>query len=183
MRGAHEMTSNLTSCPSSVTKCPLHHTKVLTWGGCEITFNSHLAPILHASTKMSPPPAKVTLCKHFSLSVTIPILCPPRVPPPRENNIFHLAWKNSQESHAAIPIPSIRYVLRATNYDISLQMKNCNDFCTWLPISDQDIIPRALSFLSAAITITSFYFTVHRFKIYYKSQKITEVSITSLVIL
>ena len=30
--------SNFTSCPSSVTKCPLHNTKVFTWGGCEMSF-------------------------------------------------------------------------------------------------------------------------------------------------
>ena len=36
------------------------------------------------------------------------------VPLPHKNNIFHLAWKNSQKSHSATPIPSIRYLLRAT---------------------------------------------------------------------
>ena len=35
--------------------------------------------------------------------------------PSTQNNIFHLALKNSQKSHAATPIPSIRYLLRATN--------------------------------------------------------------------
>ena len=39
----------------------------------------------------------------------------PHMLPSTQNNIFHLAWKNSQKSHVATPIPSIRYLLRATN--------------------------------------------------------------------
>ena len=122
------------------------NSKVLTWGALKMTFqilpHIHLVwpsvPFttpkfscevhmrwlsiltLHPScvppTKMSPPNTKVTSHKHFSPCITILILCPPHVPPPRENNIFHLAWKNSEKSQAATPIPSIRYLLRATKY-------------------------------------------------------------------
>ena len=31
-----------------------------------------------------------------------------RAPPPHKNNIFHFTWKNSQNSHKAIPFPPIR---------------------------------------------------------------------------
>ena len=37
--------SNLTSCPSSVTKCQCHHTKVLTWGTHKMTFQ--ISPRVH----------------------------------------------------------------------------------------------------------------------------------------
>ena len=45
--------SNLTSCPSCVAKCPLHHTKVLMWDAFEMIFKSHLVFILHG--QVSPP--------------------------------------------------------------------------------------------------------------------------------
>ena len=109
--------SNLTSCPSCMAKCPLHHTKVLTRDACEMTFQMssrvHLAwPSVPSTT------CKVTLHKYFSPCVTILISRPPHLSPPRKNNIFHLTWKNSQKSHAATPIPSTRYLLRATKYNL-----------------------------------------------------------------
>ena len=105
----------LTLHPSHVTKCPLHHTKVIMRGGREMTFDSHLTSISRAHIEMSPPPTKVTSHKHFLPCVTILISCPPHMPPPCKNNIFYLMWKNSQKSHAATPIPSKRYLSRATN--------------------------------------------------------------------
>ena len=35
--------------------------------------------------------------------------------PPCENNIFHLSWKNSQNSHEATPFTSIRYLYESPN--------------------------------------------------------------------
>ena len=61
--------------------------------------------------KVSTPPHKVTSCETHHLLLASHLTCSP----PCENNIFHLAWKNSQKSHEATPIPSIRYLLRATN--------------------------------------------------------------------
>ena len=104
--------SNLTSRPSCMAKCALHHTKVLTQDARQMTFQIssciHLAwPSVPSTTR------KVTSHKYFPPCVTILILRPPCMSPPHETNIFHLAWKNSQKSHAATPIPSIRYLLRA----------------------------------------------------------------------
>ena len=50
--------------------------------------------------------------------------------PPCKNNIFHLAWKNSQNSHEATPIPSIRYLYESpiTQFEPSSQMPYYLDF-------------------------------------------------------
>ena len=97
------------------------------------TTQSHLVPISsthsHLAYTFSPRVHILTLCGplHHSKSPRIHILTSlthshlayifsPRVLPSTQNNIFHLAWKNSQKSHAAIPIASIRYLLRATKY-------------------------------------------------------------------
>ena len=81
----------LISHPSHLTKCPLHHTKVIMWGGHEMTFR--FSPHIHlvCPTSRCPlHPPKVTSHKHFSSFVTILILHPPHMPPPHENNIFNL---------------------------------------------------------------------------------------------
>ena len=60
-------------------------------------------------------PPQVTLHDHSHLEWAflpcIHLTCSPL----HENNILHLLWKNSPKSHEATPIPSIRYLLRATN--------------------------------------------------------------------
>ena len=113
--------------------------------------HSHLAYIF--SPRVPPPPFKVTSCTHSHLTYTfspcihiltshahsttqshlMPIssthshlvyIFSPHMLPSTQNNIFHLAWKNSQKSHAATPIPSIRYLLRATNKTICLIICN-----------------------------------------------------------
>ena len=129
--------------PHKMDKCPLHHTKVLTWDAREMTFQisprihlawlsvpfttpkfSHemtfqISPHIHLAWPSVPSTTcKVTSHNYFSPCVTILISRPPCVSPPHKNNIFHLTWKNSQKSHAATPISSIRYLLRATNYYI-----------------------------------------------------------------
>ena len=118
--------------PPKVTSCkhfsPCVH---LAWPHVElspppakVTLHKHFSSCVHLAwphVKLSPPPAKVTSRKHFSPCVAILILRLPCVPPPCENNIFHLAWKNSQKSHAATPIPLIRYLLRATNQMLCYQ--------------------------------------------------------------
>ena len=132
----------LTSC------APLHHSKSPRIHILTLRTHSHLAYIF--SPRVPPPPFKVTSCTHshvvytFSPRVHILNSCAPsttqshlvptssthshltyifspRVLPSTQNNIFHLAWKNSQKSHAATPIPSIRYLLRATKYLCKLQ--------------------------------------------------------------
>ena len=88
--------SNLTLHPSCVAKCPLHHTKVFTRDACEMTF--HISSHIHLAWPSVPSTtSKVTSHKYFSPCVTILISHPPRVSPPCKNNIFHLAWKNSQK--------------------------------------------------------------------------------------
>ena len=44
--------SNLTSCPSSMTKCPLHHIKVLMQGACKMTFQ--ISPHIHLAWPRAP---------------------------------------------------------------------------------------------------------------------------------
>ena len=52
MRCTWDDFSNFTSHPSSVTKCPLHHTKVLTWGACKMTFQ--ISPCIHRAWPSTP---------------------------------------------------------------------------------------------------------------------------------
>ena len=95
-------------------KCLLHHTK---------------SPCAKCKTALASPPhvharllwgSKCPLhhTKSLSWNATPSASISPHVhlacPPPHENNIFHLTWKNSQKSQETRPIPSIRYLLRAT---------------------------------------------------------------------
>ena len=87
----------LTLCAHSHLTCPLHHSKSPHVHILTLCAHSHLACPLHHSKSPR------THLEYTLLTST-------------QNNIFHLAWKNSQKSHAATPIPSIRYLLRATKY-------------------------------------------------------------------
>ena len=82
--------------------------------------HSHLAytfsPHIHILTSRAPSTTQSHLMPISSTHSQLAYIFSPHVLPSTQNNIFHLAWKNSQKSHAATPIPSIRYLLRATNY-------------------------------------------------------------------
>ena len=118
---------------------PLHHSKSPRAHVLTLCTHSYLAYIF--SPHVSPPPFKVTSRTHSHLAYIFSPRVPPStteshlahtsrthshlvyifspgVLPSTQNNIFHLAWKNSQKGHAATPIPSIRYLLRATNYHV-----------------------------------------------------------------
>ena len=79
---------------------------------------SHLACPLHHSK--SPRVHILTSCTHSHLTY----IFSPHVLPSTQNNIFHLAWKNSQKSHAATPIPSISCLLRTTKNYVYLKKNN-----------------------------------------------------------
>ena len=84
---------------------------------------SHLVPTPHALMLSWPcHHRKVTLHDHSHLMQQSHLACFL----PCKNNISHLTWKNSQESHTVTPIPSIRYPLRATNYT------PCNKFVNYI---------------------------------------------------
>ena len=80
------------------------------------TTQSHLISTSHAYSHLvcSPPhpPLKVTLCPPRMHILTSHIYCSP----PPKIICLTSCGKNSQKSHVATPIPSIRYLLRATNY-------------------------------------------------------------------
>ena len=115
--------------PSTTQKSPHVHARqlctfVLMQGGkvvslgCKVTNltshgHSHLVSTLCCVSSCPLHHTIVTLCEHSHL--TWPFSSHIHMPPPCENNIFHLAWKNSQNSRETTPIPSIRYLLRATN--------------------------------------------------------------------
>ena len=81
--------------------------------------HSHLvytfSPRVHILTSHAPSTTQSHLVPISSTHSHLAYIFSPHVLPSTQNNIFHLAWKNSQKSHAATPIPSIRYLLRATN--------------------------------------------------------------------
>ena len=128
-QGACEVTFGV--CISS---CPLHHTKspcmdILTMHPPHVGILTSLPPCMGILTSHPPHVGhEVTLggggvlsCPlhhtksplsfpmFISISLHVNLMCSP----PCKNNIFGLVWKNSQKSRTSIP--SIRYLLRATN--------------------------------------------------------------------
>ena len=80
--------------------------------------HSHLvytfSPHVHILTSLAPSTTQSHLVPILSTYSHLAYIFSPCVLPSTQNNIFLLVWKNSQKSHAATPIPSIRYLLRAT---------------------------------------------------------------------
>ena len=97
-------------------RAPLHHSKSPRVHILTSRTHSHLTYIF--SPRVPPSTIQSHLVYTFSPRVHIltlrtysHLVCSP----PSKIISFTLAWKNSQKSHAATPIPSIRYLLRATN--------------------------------------------------------------------
>ena len=109
-----------TSRGNSHLVCPLHHSKSPQVCILTLCTYSHLM--------CPPPPLKSHLMPILSTHSHLAYIFSPCVLPSTQNNIFHLAWKNSQKSHAATPIPSIRYLLRATN-KFEVKMKPTHPNC------------------------------------------------------
>ena len=108
------LTYTLSPCVHILTLCTYSHLV------CPpSTIQSHLvytfSPRIHILTSCALSTTQSHLVPTSSTHSHLAYIFSPRVLPSTQNNIFHLAWKNSQKSHAATPIPSIRYLLRATN--------------------------------------------------------------------
>ena len=84
------------------------------------------SPRVHILTSCAPSTIQSHLMPTSSTHSHLTYIFSPRMLPSTENNIFHLVWKNSQKSHAATPIPSIRYLLRATK---KLNFLKINHLC------------------------------------------------------